>query len=339
MQFKYKFSAVRGIQAGNEYYISMVPLKILAKLFPDDEEVILPEYRAQRKINEVRIPEIKNYILTNQNSYVFSALSASIDGEFSFKSLSNSDAGFLEINMDSIFLINDGQHRKTAIIEALEEKPEIGDETISIVFFRDRGLKRSQQMFTDLNKHAVKTSNSLATLYDSRDELAKATKMVIDKNVFLKKYTDKERDILGKNSSKLFTLNTIYKANKRILRNSQCNEDDISFLIDYWKTVTDNISEWNELIRKEISKKELKENYIVTLSITIQAFGKLGRLFYENQDISYKQKLTKLSEIDWSRDNNQWIGIAIRDNGKVLNGEESINLIYKKIEDLIGLNS
>ena len=53
-------------------------------------------------------------------------------------------------------------------------------------------------MFTDLNKHAVKTSNSLSTLYDARDQIAVATKNVIDSIPFFKKYTDKERDILGK---------------------------------------------------------------------------------------------------------------------------------------------
>ena len=37
------------------------------------------------------------------------------------------------------------------------------------------GLKRSQQMFTDLNKHAVKTSNSLSELYDSTDKIAAVT--------------------------------------------------------------------------------------------------------------------------------------------------------------------
>ena len=33
MKFTYRFPAVRGTQAGNEYYISMVPLKLLSKLF------------------------------------------------------------------------------------------------------------------------------------------------------------------------------------------------------------------------------------------------------------------------------------------------------------------
>ena len=93
----------------------------------------------------------------------------------------------------------------------------INARTISVVFFEDKGLERSQQMFTDLNKHAVRTSNSLSTLYDSRDEFAVITKQVIAEIPFFQKYTDKEKDNLGKNSSKIFTLTNIYKANKNIL--------------------------------------------------------------------------------------------------------------------------
>ena len=75
MEYVYRFPVVRGIQAESEYYIAMVPLKMLAKLFPvEDEEFVLPEYRAQRKLNEARIPVISRYILENRDSYVFSAL-------------------------------------------------------------------------------------------------------------------------------------------------------------------------------------------------------------------------------------------------------------------------
>ena len=120
MDFSYRFPAVRGLQAGREYYISMVPLKLLPKLFPPDEDIVMPEFRAQRRINEARIPEIRRYILENRETYVFSALSASIDGDFKFESVSEYDVGILEIDMDSVFLINDGQHRKAAIIAALK---------------------------------------------------------------------------------------------------------------------------------------------------------------------------------------------------------------------------
>ena len=81
--------------------------------------------------------------------------------------------------MDAKFIINDGQHRRAAILEALEQKPELGYETIAVVFYLDVGLARSQQMFSDLNRYAVRTSRSLSLLYDHRSEKAKLARMVI----------------------------------------------------------------------------------------------------------------------------------------------------------------
>ncbi len=337
MNFSYHFPAVKGLQAGREYYISMIPLKILPRLFPVEEDTILPEYRAQRRINEARIPEIKNYIIENRDTYVFSALSASIDGDFHFTPYMDTGVGLLEIDMGAIFLINDGQHRKAAIEAAMREDPSLEKETISIVFFSDEGLSRSQQMFTDLNKHAVKTSNSLATLYDSRDEVAVATKYVIDKIPFFHRYTDKERDILGKNSSSLFTLNMLYKANQKIIHNERCSSADTDFLLEYWQLVSDNIVEWQEVLNKTLTKKALRENYIVTLAITISAFGKLGNYFYNNTEYKMYDYLVKLKQINWLRSNSIWVDRTIRKNGKVLNSEEAIFLTCSVIKREIGL--
>ena len=63
MGFSLNFSAVKGVQAGREYYIAMIPLGILSKLFVKEDDYLMPEFRAQRTINESRIPEIKKYIL------------------------------------------------------------------------------------------------------------------------------------------------------------------------------------------------------------------------------------------------------------------------------------
>ena len=224
MAFSYKFAVVRGVQAQREYFIAMIPLGLLSKLFQNEDEYILPEYRAQRGINEARIPEIRDYILNNKNTYVFSALSASIDGTFEFHpSEIDDNVGILEVDMGAVLLINDGQHRKAAIEAALIEAPELAKETISIVLFKDEGLKRSQQMFADLNKHAVKSTMSLSTLYDYRDDLANAVKEVVFQIPFLNKYIDKEKDNLGKNSSKLFTLANFLRANRRIIRKNAEN--------------------------------------------------------------------------------------------------------------------
>lgn len=338
MNFTYKFPAVRGIQANTEYYISMVPMNLLNKLFSENtDNTVLPEFRAQRKLNETRIPEISNYILDNRNSYVFSALSASIDGKFRFISSKEfENVGVLEVDMNAIFLINDGQHRKAAIEKALIEDRSLSDETISIVFFKDEGLARSQQMFTDLNKHAVKTSNSIATLYDTRDKLAVVTNNIINKIPFFRKFTDKERDILGKNSSNLFTLITIYKANQKIIH-GECTDQDEEFLFNYWDMVSKNIIEWNELMNRQITKKDLRENYILTLAITILALGKLGAFFYENKDYKLSEFLPRLREVDWLRSNPDWINRVFSAKGKVQKQDEAVHLTCNKIKELIGI--
>ena len=72
--------------------------------------------------------------------------------------------GSLRIPMLAKFVINDGQHRRARIEAALHENPELGDETIAVVFFLDVGFKRCQQVFADLNRYAVRPTTSLSIL-------------------------------------------------------------------------------------------------------------------------------------------------------------------------------
>lgn len=237
--------------------------------------------------------------------------------------------------MDARFLINDGQHRKSAILAALKEDPTLGKETISIVFYADKGLVRSQQIFTDLNKNAVKTSNSISELYDSRDEMAVTTRNVVWSIDFLNTYTDKEKDILGKFSSSLFTLNTFYVANKTIVGRNQ-GSDCEEFLLNFWILVCENMRQWQELQHKEITKVDLRENFIATQSIVIQALGRIGNYFYSNQ-IDPKQYLEKLCEVNWNRNSKQWYMRAVAKNGRIITNKKASLLISNVIKKTIGI--
>ena len=335
----YRFPAMRGIQANSEYFVCMIPLGVLSKIFIEDSSDVLPEFRAQRKLNEQRIPEIRDYIINNRDSYVFSALAASVDGEVAFfpiKELGN--IGELEIDINATFLINDGQHRKAAIIEAIEFDESLKDETIALVLYRDKGLARSQQMFTDLNKHAVNTSKSLNTLYDSKDPMAVMTKQVVAQVPFLQKYTDKEKDNLANYAAKLFTLNVFYDVNKRIIKNPVDIEEESRFLIDFWTTIVANMRDWNDMDKGELSKKELREAYISLRGITLHAFGKLGAYFFSHPQYDIHKYLTGLSKIDWSRSNLEcWENRAITDKGRINRNEKGIFLTYIQIKRLLNL--
>ncbi len=72
--FEYIFPAIRGIQAGREYYVSMCPLRLIPRIFIFDEDELRPELRAQRILNKARVPEMARYILKRSKTYTFSAL-------------------------------------------------------------------------------------------------------------------------------------------------------------------------------------------------------------------------------------------------------------------------
>src|SRR5262249_10015921 len=113
--FEYIFPAIRGIQAGREYYVSMCPLRLIPRIFLFDEEELRPELRAQRAPNKPRTRKFSPSPPRHTSSYIFSALPASIDGEVHFEPLGAVDTersvGRLRIPMKARFVINDGQHR------------------------------------------------------------------------------------------------------------------------------------------------------------------------------------------------------------------------------------
>lgn len=338
MDFCYRFPAVKGVQAGKEYYIAMIPLRLLDRLFGDDDEYVPPEYRAQRRLNAARIPVIKDYILDNRDSYVFSALAAAIDGEHKFVVVDDSgDLGTLEVAMDARFMIVDGQHRKASIIEAIRDDETLRAETISVVLYEDKGLEHSQQMFTDLNKHAVKTSNSIAELYDSRDVLAVLTRRVISDISFFDQYTDKEKDILGKFSSNFFTLNTFYKANKKILGRTECTDSTGDFLKRYWAAIAQHIVPWNELSNKTLCKVDLREQYIVTQAIIIQSLGILGHYYFTHPEVNIEKSVAKLENVNWLRSADCWKDRVIRSNGKIINSTDAARLACNVLKQVIGI--
>lgn len=193
-------------------------------------------------------------------------------------------------------------------------------------------------MFTDLNKHAVTTSKSLNTLYESKDPDAIITKNVINTIDFLRKYTDKEKDNLSKYSSNIFTLNTFYTAHKRITKIIENVSEREEFITEFWKNVVLNMREWNEMDSGELSKKSLREDYITTQGLIILAFGRLCEFYSENPQINMVQSLKGLWKIDWLRNNEEcWMNRAIKPNGKINRNEQGIFLTYIQIKRLLEL--
>ncbi|WP_338478537.1 DNA sulfur modification protein DndB [Pseudomonas trivialis] len=344
--FSYTFPAIRGVQAGREFYVSMCPLRLLGRLFVFDNEELMPELRAQRSINRTRIPEIARYILANTDSYTFSAITASVDGKVDFEPIGTKDTthfrmGTLTVDMDAKFIVNDGQHRRAAIEQALEERPELGDETIAVVFFHDRGLERCQQMFADLNRHAIKPSPSLSVLYDHRNAAASVTKHLGLTSRVFRNLVESERSSLSKRSRKLFTLSALNFAVLEML--SAKDLEDFSWASkrcsEFWEVVGEQIPEWTHVRESRMTAGEVRQDFIHSHAIVLQALGRVGKFVYRTDDgrPDLKLALKKLRDIDWSRTNiATWEGRAMI-GGRMAKNSQNITLTCNQIKCSLGL--
>jgi len=315
----FELPAVKGIQAGKPYYSVMCPLDIVTKLFSYNDSSLSPNMRAQRVLNKQRIPEMKEYILNNRDCYVFSALTASVDGDLEFVANRNSSAGYLKVAMNSRIIINDGQHRRAAIEAALQECPELRHEDISIVIFYDLGLKRSQQMFTDLNRHAVRPTMSLNILYDNRDAFSVLIKECIFEIPIFCGSVENEKSTISNRSKALFTLSGIFHASRDLIRGASLSDEETKkTIISFWDAVAHNMPPWKSAKAKSISPVEFRRDYVCAHAITLRALGGLGNALI-NEIVTpgeWDDKLTFLQEISWNKDSKELQGLVIV-NGRI----------------------
>jgi len=332
-KFGYQFPSLKGSQAGRDYFISQCPIRLLPKIFANDDSDLPVEARAQRTLNKARIPEITRYILDNRDEYVFSAITASIDADVSFEPLdeANPDIGVLHVPMSARFIVNDGQHRRAALTAALEIDPELGRETIAVVFFIDLDLKRSQQMFADLNRHGVKPSVSIGVLYDHREPLAEVTRQVVKSVPLLKDLVEFERTTLAPRSRKLFTLSAVHNANGSLLVGIAI-KDQLQTSIDFWNAVIAAFPEWSEVHVKRLAASEVRQDFIHSHGTVLHAIGKVGNAMLRTPPVNWKKLTTALSDLNWLRSNTRlWEGRVLI-GGRVSKANQSVLLTSSVIK-------
>ncbi len=322
--------AVRGKMGTRTYYACLMPLEAIQSMFRFDPEErqwgeLSPEQREQRTLNKARVPAITSYILDNEDDYLFASITASYKSEPTFVPYQGvEDIGTLKVKVGDELTINDGQHRCAAIVEAVKKNPALADQTISVLLFPWENTTRVQQMFTDLNRHVVKTSKSLDVLFDKRDPISIATMFALDKVPVFKQYTEKVEASLKVKSTKLFTLAALYDANHDLLRdsNDEDTEDNAKLLAEYWAAVAEHMTDWKRVMVGQLSAQELRSETIAAHSTVLRALGGLGADLMKEE--GWKSRLAKLADIDWSKSNREWQNVCIVANSVVSNRQARV---------------
>jgi DNA sulfur modification protein DndB len=337
--FTYTFPSVRGIQAGREYFVSQVPLRMLPRMFVFTDVDLPVDMRTQRTMNDKRIPGMARYVTENRSDYTFSAITASIDADIEFEAIGPEDdqVGRIRIPMDARFIINDGQHRWAALQEAMQEDPSLADETIAVVFFIDIGLARSQQMFADLNRHGVRPSASIGILFEHRERLADLTRQVVKNIALLRDLVESEKSSLPPLSRKLFTLSAIHGTHKALLAGTEESAQE-KIATDFWNAVIDALPEWKMVYNSEIAARDVRQDFIHTHGTVLHALGRAANnMMRTDPHWNWKKFSTALLSIDWRRDNSAlWEGRALN-AGRVSKANQNVTLTSNVIKKALGL--
>jgi DNA sulfur modification protein DndB len=320
--------AIRGKMGSRTYYSCLMPLEAILNMFRFDPEErqwtdLSPEQREQRALNKSRVPALTAYIVENEDDYLFASITASFKSEPIFVPSPQPDGadniGTLKLKLGDELTINDGQHRCAGIVEAVKKNPELGSHTISVLLFPWESIARVQQMFTDLNRHVVKTSKSLDVLFDKRDPVSIATMFALDKVPVFKDLTEKVDASLKAKSTKIFTLAALYDANSDLLKEQE--DDDVEGntlrLVDYWTSVAEHMPDWGKVLKGHKMATELRAESISAHSTVLRALGGLGSDLMKSDN--WKERIAGLESIDWSKTNPDWQDVCIVANSVVSN--------------------
>jgi DNA sulfur modification protein DndB len=327
---KVTIPAIRARMGGRQYYTISVSMAEVPRLFRfNDWEQCTPEQRAQRILNKSRVPDIAKYILDNEDGYLFSSIAASYSSDVKFAEVSEgADIGTLEMELENLELvINDGQHRCAGIAAAIKENPALGKDKISVLLFPMENLERLQQMFTDLNRYAHKTSKAV--------------------DVF-RGLVDKEKITIPLRSDKLFTLSTLYDANEELVgnkvdkRETKDYEARLGLAVQYWTALSAVITDWRKVKDEDIKAPALRQEKISTHAVVMRALGGAGRALIDEYPKDWEKRLAPLREVDWrksvgSKVNPLWDNVCITAGSVVSNRQARVQTLAQ-LKRILGLS-
>lgn len=273
---KLQFPASKGVQAGRDYFITSIPMTYLKRMMAFDTGNVLD--RSQREVEVPRAKKIATYIesaVRGEEFYVLPTLTGTVD-KVSFNELQNG-IGILEIDMDAVIHLFDGQHRATGIIEAASNLEELGD-TISVLLYPNLTLKERQQAFADINDNVKKPNKAIATVYNHRDPLSQlAVKLATTCDVFVDR-VDFEKNLITGASTYSFSIKAIKDATREMLglkaNQVPLSEQEQGALI-MWDAWSDALG-WGMI--DDLGAEQHREKYVTTQGVMLNVVGIVSRI-------------------------------------------------------------
>lgn len=356
-----QFPALRGQMGVLVYYVTVMRLGELVKQVGYAEDLqkwsdgLPAEYKKQRKLNLSRVTnEMVPYLTVNPDHF-YAALTAEVErpgdpnGTIIFEGLEgNEDVGVVKFDGSEQIMALDGQHRLKSIELALKEHPELALESIAVILVPGKGFRRSQQLFTDLNRYAKQPSKTLNLLFEQREFLARVAKDVADKAMTFKDRVNFETNSLGRKTRHHITLAVLYEAVVAILdRQYGDSESDPAKLREavtsivhvYDDVITPALPDFQRMLDGNLTPFDLRCKYIYCHSVGQQAIAKAVRACQNSFGPMWEDVVGEgFRAIDWQILNPEWEGSAVQ-GGSIYTRRQNVEHTATFIKMKLGVSN
>ena len=328
------FPAIRAFMGEGEFYCSVLTYGEAARLIQFVEDVddwstdTDPEAKIQRRLNVPRVEREMVPYLLNVPDHFYSALTVEIrpaitdtfDGHLPFEAIGPSITGGMtwgQLTLDGTETLYalDGQHRLKSIQLAIRQRPELAREQIPVIFIPHRSPRRSQLLFSDLNRFAKSPSKSISLLFSHRDPVVTLAKVLMDRVDFLVGRVEVETTSLSKHTPNVVTLSSLYEMTRSLTEGRTVGDplaqEEVDRQIEIWDSLVRHVEPWRKVAAREEHPAYLRKEYLAMHGVCHQAIaGAIAPLLTNGADID--TTLEPLGDVDWRISNQEWQGIAVQ---------------------------
>ena len=331
VDFGIRVPAIRGKQGSRIFYVTSLPNEFLRNIFKDVKPAA---EQSQRPIDPRHSVDIESYIRQNRADYLIGALTYAMDTEGDFKTIGQSGSndftlGELNIPLGTSFSSLDGQHRRQALINLLDENEELKSESTAVLIYVEADVMKKRQMFSDMNSTPKKVSKSLNVAFDNRDPFARGAKILIRKHPLLIDRVEELAPRIKPDSPYFYSLSSVQDTLKKLfvgsagrLKDPQKYTEQLVLQRgnDFFDLLHESRPEFDLAMKSMTNLTEYRKSTILFSSTTLRA---IAGATYKALNYYSVEKLTKinkelvaaLAEVDFSTHSKLFINAGFIQKG------------------------
>jgi DGQHR domain-containing protein len=352
-------------QGERSHLVFSLPMNILVELAKlQSAETKKNKSNVEEKMNRPKIPshvnEIAKYLLYT-DKYILPPFIFNCNTPLKVFSYGTGpvQSGYAIISSDIELYVTDGQHRLEAIKKVLPERPELRNDSVTVLVVQEEDMDQIHQDFADCAKNQP-IPKALRAAFDVSDTLSKLARQIsLDLDIF-KDRIDKLSGSVGKAPDYMFTMNQLkmgvaeflFGSSRKQVLESHINVNQTEHEIMLRKTkyfyteFAKHNEVWNHLCQpssqtRGLNLYDIRQERIDFNSVGFQIISRVGYLIFNTtpgfSDVQKETLIKALASLDYSRECELWQNSVVTDKEdkqdnitkQIVNTPTTVNKGYK----------